>query len=183
MADQDKDDRICLGVIAGARGVRGELRFRSFGQNPRDFKRYEAFETQEGQAIAVERVSVKGERVNFWVQGVTSREAAEALKGTKLYVSRSSLPEPQGDEFYHADLVGLTVKDQDGAQIGVVVAVQNFGAGDLLEVLPSGEKGEDSSFFAPFNREVVPVIDLRGGWLTLDPPPGLITVPPAEEPS
>ncbi len=174
MVSAGKSARICLGVIAGARGVRGEMRFRSYGDEPRDLSQYGALETQEGHQFAIERVSVKGGQVSLSVHGVTSREEAEALKGTKLYMLRAALPETERDEFYHADLVGLVVKDKGGRQMGRVVAVQNFGAGDLLEVLPDGEGKVDASFFAPFSLEVVPVIDLEGGWLTLDPPPGLI---------
>ncbi len=180
MMKASEDTRICLGEITGARGLRGEMRLRCYADDPGGLGQYSAFETQTGRELVIEQVNVKGGRLSFRARGVTSREAAEALKGTKLYVPRSALPEPGRDDFYHADLVGLEVKDGDGARIGRVAAVHNFGAGDLLEVLPVGENEKNASFFAPFNREVVPVIDVKGGWLTLLAPPGLLESPKEE---
>ncbi len=102
---------------------------------------------------------------------MTTREGAEALTGTKLYVPRSRLPEREEEEWYHADLIGLAAVDRDGAPIGKVVAIQNFGAGDLIEIKPASG---GPTVLVPFTRETVPEIDVEGGRLTLVPPEGLI---------
>jgi 16S rRNA processing protein RimM len=101
-------------------------------------------------------------------EGVETRDAAEALRGVRLYVPRDRLPEPEGeDEFYLDDLVGLEAVDAEGAARGRVVAVQNFGAGDLVEV--RGPDGE--TFYVPFTREAVPEVDVKGGRVVIAPPP------------
>jgi 16S rRNA processing protein RimM len=101
---------------------------------------------------------------------VTTREGAEALARTKLYIARALLPEREADEWYHADLIGLTAIGQDGIEIGKVVAVQNFGAGDLIEIAPAAG---GATVLIPFTRDTVPDVDVEGGRLTLDPPEGL----------
>lgn len=101
--------------------------------------------------------------------GVEDRDAAAALRGTRLYVARAALPEPRDDEFYYADLIGLSVELGDGRVLGRVKTVQDLGAGDLLEVaLPDGR-----TVMAPFTKEGVPVVDLKAGRLVLEPLPGL----------
>ena len=101
---------------------------------------------------------------------MTTREEAEALTGTKLYVPRTRLPAREEDEWYHTDLIGLTAQDRDGAAIGTVNAVHNFGAGDLLEIRPASG---GSTVVMPFTRETVPEVDVEGGWLRVVPPEGL----------
>ena len=102
--------------------------------------------------------------------GIADREAAEALKGVRLYVSRQALPATNEDEFYHADLVGLPVDTKDGARLGTVAAVHNFGAGDIIEV--RDEKGGE--LLLPFSDPVFPVVDIKGGRLVADPPAELL---------
>jgi len=183
MESAGKQARICLGVITGPAGVRGEMRFHSYSDAPGDMRRYRALETGEGRKIAVERISVKAGRVRLAVSGVTHRAQAAAFKGTKLYVPRAVLPETGSDEFYHADLVGLKARDTGGRLLGHIAAVQNFGAGDLLEVRVVSETGKNADFFVPFTQAAVPEIDLEGGCLTLDPPPGLIDAPGEKAPA
>ena len=111
-------------------------------------------------------------------QGIGDRDAAEALKGARLYVAREHLPPAGDEEFYHTDLIGLTVLDQGDAVIGSVSAVMNYGAGDLLEIAPAPEADHSGSkrqtVLVPFTRECVPTIDLAAGRVVIDPPPGLI---------
>ena len=104
------------------------------------------------------------------IKGVTTREAAEALNHTKLYIARALLPERDEEEWYHADLIGLAAIDRQSEPIGTVVAVQNFGAGDLIEIKP---KAGGPTVLVPFTRETVPEVDVEGGRLTLVPPEGL----------
>ena len=115
-------------------------------------------------------------------KGVTDRNAAEALRGTRLYVDREKLPETEDEEtFYQADLVGLEAVTAEGRRLGRVVAVQNFGAGDLLEIAPEGRK---SGEMLPFTKNFVPEIDLAAGRLVVAPPAGLFgTAPEAAPPA
>ena len=105
------------------------------------------------------------------LEGVATREAAEALRGTRLYVAREALPEPAEDEFYHSDLLGLAVELEDGEKLGEVAAVHDFGSGDVLEV--NREEGR-VSVMLPFTHAVVPVVDLDAGGMVVAPPPGLL---------
>ncbi len=154
--------RVCVGVIAGAHGVRGEVKVKTFTADPAAVAAYGPVADESG-ARAFElslRGTTKG-GVIARVAGVGDRDAAQALKGTKLYVDRVVLPEPGSDEFYHADLIGLAVELRDGKAVGRVKAVHDFGAGDLLEIaLPDGR-----TEMLPFTREAVPEVDIAGGRL------------------
>lgn len=164
--------RVCLGRASGARGLKGEIRIRTFTEDPLSFGAYGALEDKAGsRTFEIESVAPAKDGVIARIKDITSREAAEALNGTEFYVDRDRLPEAQDDgEYYHADLVGLVAVSADGAAIGQIVAVQNFGAGDLLEVRPAtGGK----TVLVPFTQNIVPDIDLEGGWLLMIPPEGL----------
>lgn len=104
------------------------------------------------------------------IKGIGDRNAAEALAGTVLYADRGALPVLAADEFYQSDLIGLAVERRDGRALGTVVAIQNFGAGDLLEVAPPGGR----TLLLPFTREVVPEVDVASGRIVVDPPAGLL---------
>jgi 16S rRNA processing protein RimM len=109
-------------------------------------------------------------------KGVDDRNAAEALRLVQLYVAREQLGDVEEDEFFHADLIGLAAVQPDGSALGTVIAVQNFGAGDLLEIAPA-QGG--ASVLLPFIKAVVPAIDVAAGIIIVDPPPGLIEETPA----
>jgi len=109
--------------------------------------------------------------------GVVDRDAAEALRGCRLYLPRDALPPPDDEEYYHADLIGLDAVLGDGTRLGRVHAVHDFGAGDCLEIVrPAGPPA-----MVPFTRTVVPVVDLESGRLVIDPPPGLLESAPRDE--
>ena len=160
--------RVCLGVIAGAHGVRGLVRIKSFTEVPLDITAYGPLGDEAGtRHFEVTAKSEAKGMVLAAVAGVTDRDAAEALKGTRLYVERAALPAPEDEEeFYHADLIGLVAEDRAGQRIGRVIAVQNFGAGDLLEI----ECPDGTELLLPFTKAVVPEIDLVGGRLLVAPP-------------
>jgi 16S rRNA processing protein RimM len=164
-------DRVLLGEIGAAQGLRGEVRLRSYTEDPAAITRYGPLHDEEGRAFEIESVHGTPQALIARIKGITTREAAEALARTKLYVERARLPERQEEEWYHADLIGLAAVDRGGEKIGVVVAVQNFGAGDLIEVKP--DKGE-ATVLVPFTRESVPEVDVEGGRLVLVPPEGLL---------
>jgi len=166
----ENNDRLLLGEIGAAQGLKGEVRIRSYTQDPAAIARYGALEDGQGRSIEIESVRVAPKSLIARIKGVTTREAAEALCHTKLYIERARLPEHEEEEWYHIDLIGLAANDTRGEPIGTVVAVHNFGAGDLIEVKPlSG----GATVLVPFTRETVPEVDVESGRLTLVPPEGL----------
>ncbi len=159
-------DRVCLGIIVGAHGVKGAVRVKSFTERAADVAAYGAVEDEAGERRF--RLQPLGEAkgvVTVAIDGVGDRNAAEALKGTKLYVARSALPPPAEEEFYYSDLVGLTAVLADGAELGKVKGVFDFGGGVLFEVA-----GPQGLRMYPFTLAVVPVVDVAGGRLVVEPP-------------
>jgi len=153
--------RICLGQIGAAHGVRGEVRLRSFTSDPPAIAAYGPLETDDGRVFAIEALKPAGDHFVVRLSGVANRDAARALANAKVYVPRERLPPPETpDEFYHADLIGLAVLDPAGKQLGTIVGIHNFGAGDLIEIRrPEGGSTE----MLPFNELTVPVVDLAAG--------------------
>lgn len=167
------DDLICVASIAGAFGVRGEVRLKSYTSDPNAIEDYNPLLTEDGSRsfeVGVLRPIKNGLSVRL--SSVGTKEEADALKGVNLYVPRSRLPSLPDDEFYHTDLIGLAVYDTGGTQLGTVKSVQNHGAGDLLEIHGAGLK---SSVLLPFTRAAVPTVDLAAGRIVADPPDGLFT--------
>ena len=164
------NDRVLLGEIGAAQGLKGEVRLRSYTQDPAAIARYGALDDEHGGKIEIESLRVTPKALIARIRGVTTRNAAEALNGTRLYVARSRLPKRDEEEWFHSDLIGLSAVDDQGEPVGTVVAVQNFGAGDLIEVKPA--KG-GPTVLVPFTREAVPEVDVEGGRLTLVPLEGL----------
>ncbi|MDP4033195.1 MAG: ribosome maturation factor RimM [Pseudorhodobacter sp.] len=164
-------DRVCVGAIAGSFGVRGEVRLKSFCSDPEALASYGPLYTQDGaRSFIVTLTRPVAGGLGARLSGVATKEEADALRGTSLYVDRTKLPSLGTDEFYHADLIGLEVRDTGGVLLGCVHAVHNHGAGDLIEVTGSGLK---SALLLPFTRAVVPTVDLSAGRIVVDPPEGL----------
>lgn len=160
--------RILLGQIGSAHGIRGDVMVRTFTTEPADIAAYGPLTDKEGGrplSLTIVRVTDKG--VVARIKGVADRNAAELLRGRDLYVLRSKLPKAADAEYYHADLIGLEAFTEDGQPFGRVIAVQNFGAGDLLEIR-IGE-GRDVEFI-PFTNACVPDVDIAAGRLTVVPP-------------
>lgn len=160
-----------LGEIGAAQGLKGEVRLHSFTEEEEAITAYGPLEDETGHVIEIEALRATPKALIARVKGVTTREGAEALTGTKLYIPRSRLPEREEEEWYHAELIGLAALDRDGVTIGRVVAIQNFGAGDLLELAPANG---GPTVLIPFTRETVPEIDVESERLTLVPPAGLL---------
>lgn len=164
-----RPDLICVGAFAGAFGVAGEVRLKSFCADPEAIASYGPLFTEDGSRqfqIRLTRPVAGG--LGARVKGVTSKEGADALRGVSLYAERSALPNLPDDEFYHSDLIGLEVRDTGGKLLGRVSAVHNHGAGDILEV-----SGGPKVLLLPFTREVVPTVDLTAKRIVADPPEGL----------
>ena len=165
------DTRVCVGAIAGAYGVQGEVRLKSFCADPWALGDYGTLQDEGGQAsfdVQLDRLG-KGELIGR-LSGVRSKEDADALKGTRLYVDRAALPDLPDDEYYYSDLIGLTVVDPGGAVLGTVKSVVNHGATDILEVQVPG--ASDTALL-PFTNAAVPTVDLASGRIIADPPEGV----------
>ena len=162
-------DRVLMGVIADAHGVRGQVRVKSFAATPRAIGSYGPLEDDSGRPLRLTLKGGTGDMLIAAVDGVSSRDQAARLKGTQLFVPRDALPAAGAGEFYHADLVGLEVRLRDGSHFGTVSAVHDFGAGDALAI--ARDEGE---IMVPFTTAAVPVVDIAGGFITLDPPRGLL---------
>ena len=165
-------EQICIGAIAGAFGVRGELRIKSFAATPEDIAAYGPLSTEDGSesyTLVLTGQTTKGALIAR-LSGVQTKEQADALRGVQLFVDRDRLPSLPDDEFYHADLVGLDVFDTGGAALGRVKSVQNHGASDLLEI---HGPGLNATVLLPFTHAAVPTVDLSAGRIVADPPEGL----------
>ena len=179
MTDAPSDDRLLMGEIGAAQGLKGEVRLRSYTQDPVAIAEYGPLETEDAGRIEIESVRVTPKAVIARIKGVTTREGAEALNHTKLYLAREKLPESAEDEWYQADMIGLAVLTQDGETLGRLVAVHNFGASDLLEI----QRADGSpNVLVPFTESTVPEVDITGGKLILLPPEGLFSSD-AEDPT
>jgi 16S rRNA processing protein RimM len=159
-ASPEKQDLVLLGRITGVHGLKGEVKIVAYTSAPEDIAAYGDLTGADGERhfrISAIR-SVKGGTVIATLHGVSDRDEAEKLRGTDLYVSRTALPPPEdGDEYYHSDLIGLKAVSPDGETIGKIIAVRNFGAGDLLEIRFEGER---QAQLIPFENTHVPRIDL-----------------------
>ncbi len=161
-------DRVCVAAFAGAKGLRGAVRLRAFTAEPAAVAGFPALEDEFGRPIRLTILEERPRTAIVRIEGVADRAAAEALKGTRLYIDRADLPAAGPDEYYHADLIGLAAALASGSTIGTVAAVHDFGAGDVIEIA-----GRDGPFLLPFTRETVPEVALAEGRLVIDPPPGL----------
>ena len=161
-------ERICVAQIGGAHGIRGEVKLKSFTADPLAVKDYGALESEDGAAsFEIEALRPAKGYLVARLRGVRDRNAAEQLTNLRLFVPRERLPPPAADEFYHADLIGLAAVTAAGVEVGTVVAVHNFGAGDILELRPPA--GGTTIMF-PFNDAFVPRIDIAGGRIVIEPP-------------
>ena len=167
-------DRVLLGVVAAPHGIRGAVRIRSFTEDPMSLGAYGPLSDESGRKeYRVEPLSAARGAVLARIEGVADRTAAEALRGLRLYVERSALPETGEREWYEADLIGLAAVGKDGRDWGKVIAFHDFGAGSMMEV--------SGGAMLPFTDAVVPEIDVPGGKVVVDPPAGLLAGGAAKE--
>lgn len=171
-------EKILMAVVGAAHGIRGEVRVKPYGDDPLSFTDYGALETADGsRRFTVVNARVQKTVVVTKFKGINDRNAAEALNGLELYIPRDRLPEPEEDEFYHTDLIGLTAEDESGTALGRIVTVQNFGAGDLIEIRPPSGK----SYYIPFTREFVPTVSLAEGKVICILPPDYLSDSPRDD--
>jgi 16S rRNA processing protein RimM len=162
-------ERVIVAKIGAAHGVRGEVKLWPFTQDPMAVAEYGPLETKDGaRRFEIETVRAAGNHLVARLKGVGDRDAAQALTNTELYILRDRLPAIDQDHtYYHSDLVGLDAVSEDGAQIGTVHAVHDFGAGSVLEITPLGS-GE--TLMLPFTETTVPKVDLAGRQVVIVPP-------------
>lgn len=165
------NDRVIVGAIGGSFGVQGEVRLKSFCADPAAIADYTPLYTEDGHAFA--QVVLTGQMKNGFtarLDGVVTKEDADALRNVSLYADRAVMPSLPDDEYYYADLIGLTVLDTGGAPLGTVKNVMDHGAGDLLEI---AVPGQSETVLLPFTNAAVPTVDLATGRIIADPPAGL----------
>ena len=157
---------ICVGTFAGAHGVHGHVKIKSFCASPEALATYQPLvdETNERQ-FKFRIVRRLASHLVAEVEGLDTREQAQNLRGLRLFAHRARFPKVEDDEFYHADLVGLTIIDTTGQTIGKIRAVSNFGAGDFLEI-ENHKKGNSDPI--PFTRARVPIVDIARGRVVVE---------------
>ena len=156
-----KAKRVLLGHVASAHGIRGDVVVRAHTGDPEDLGSYGLLSDASGTRtfeIAQLRVTAKGVVVRF--KGIADRNAAEAMRGMELYVPRAALPPTDDGSYYHVDLIGLEAVSQEGTNVGRVIAVQNFGAGEMLEIK---RPGEAETVYVPFTDTFAPTVDIAAG--------------------
>jgi 16S rRNA processing protein RimM len=159
--------RICIARIGAAHGVRGAVKLWTFTQDPLAVLQYGALATKDGaRAFEVATARAAKGHLVATLKGIATREDAERLNGLELYIAREKLPATDEDEYYHADLIGLAAVNAANAPLGRIIAIHNFGAGDIIEIAPP----QGATMLLPFTNTVVPSVDLAGGRVVIELP-------------
>lgn len=162
-----RDARICVAKIGAAHGVRGEVKLWPFTEDPLAVLHYGPLTTEDGaRHFEVVRARVAKDHLVATLKGVASRDDAARVNGIELYIARDALPDTADGEYYHADLIGLRAIDPQGGEIGKVLAIHNFGAGDIIEIVPP----RGPTLLLPFTDAVVPSVDLAQGHVVIELP-------------
>ena len=160
-----------IGVIVGPQGIRGQFKVKPFTASPRSISSYGPVTTDNGQQLILQIKFVNAQGLAIVsADGVDTRDSAESLRGGKLYIARDSLPKPDHGEFYHADLLGMMVKGKDSTQLGNLVAIHDFGAGEIAEL----STGNGSTIMVPFGGDYLIAIDMTAKEICLFVPDGLL---------
>ena len=159
--------QICVARIGAAHGVRGAVKLWTFTEDPLAVKAYGPLVTKDGarQFEVTHAREAKGHLVAT-LKGIGTREEAERLNGIELYIARDKLPATDENEYYHADLIGLDAVNAANEPLGRVIAIHNFGAGDIIEIAPA----HGATMLLPFTNAVVPSVDLAGGRVIIELP-------------
>ncbi len=170
-------NRVIVGSIGGAFGVQGEVRLKSFCADPQAIAEYAPLYTEDGNVFA--QLVLTGQLKNGFtarIDGVVTKEDADLWRNVDLYADRAVMPSLPDDEYYYADLIGITVVDTGGTTLGTVKDVMDHGAGDLLEIILPGQS---DTILLPFTKAAVPTVDLTAQRIVADPPEGLFPDAPA----
>jgi len=159
-----KDARICVAKIGAAHGVRGEVKLWPFTEDPMAVLNYGPLSTKDGaRQFEVARARIANDHLVASLKGIATRNDAESVNGIELYIARDKLPDTETDEYYHADLIGLRAIGERNEDIGSVIAIHNFGAGDIIEIAP----GRGPTLLLPFTNAVVPKVDIAAGHIVI----------------
>jgi 16S rRNA processing protein RimM len=159
--------QICIARIGAAHGVRGAVKLWTFTEDPMAVKHYGPLVTKDGaRRFEVAQAREANGHLVATLKGIATREEAERLNGIELYIARDRLPATDDDEYYHADLIGLAAVTPANQPLGRVIAIHNFGAGDIIEIAPP----EGATLLLPFTNAVVPTVDLEGGRVVIELP-------------
>lgn len=162
---QDNDLDICIGIITSVNGVRGNVKIKSFTEKPSDIADFQyVFNPESNRSFKIKVVTTRKDHLIASIEGIESRNEAELLRNTKLFIKRTELPQAKEGEYYHTDLMGLEVFYQDGVKAGFVKNIVNFGAGDILEVY---DITSEKMFYYPFNKQYVSSVDLAAGSVSI----------------
>ena len=164
-------EELCLGVIIGPHGIKGAVRVKSFTEKPESIAEYGTLHDKYGNSFDLQLEGQSKGALIVSIKGMTTRTQAEVLKGTELFIKRKVLPQTDDEEYYHADLLGLNVYNRDGKKMGVVKAIHNFGAGDIVEVMIAET---ENTVLIPFNNNTVPEIDFVKQEMIVEIPLGLL---------
>ena len=164
-------DRVLVGVIVGAHGIKGEVKLKSFTSDPASIGRYGQLQNAAGQLFEIAKLKPASDEFIATLKGVTTRNQSELLRGLELFVPRDNLPKLQGSETYAHDLLGSDVLLEDGSLLGKLIAMPNYGAGDLLEVELAGNT---ETVLIPFTNAFVPQTDFKSGKITVILPEGYL---------
>lgn len=160
-----KENKVCLGAIVGVHGIRGEVKIKSFSDDEKHLTAYGALSNADNtQKLELKLVGHSKDLLRAKIKGVEDRTTAEKYVGTGLYIERDKLPALAEEEYYHADLIGLEVKNSSHKVLGKVNAMYNFGAGDILEV----KTNEGNLEMLPFNKNFVPTINIKDGYIIVE---------------
>lgn len=165
------DTLLLMAEITGVHGIKGDVKLRLYGEDTKLLTKHTMLDDKGNTACTIVKLRGGEGFAVATIEGLVDRTQAEKWRGKKLYLPRDILPKiKKKNTFYHVDLIGLEARHVDGHTLGKIVGVANYGAGDLLDIKPA--KG--SSFFVPFRDEIVPDVDIDAGYVTVDPPPGLL---------
>ena len=162
--DLEKQNLVCVGVVTCPHGVRGHVAVKSFTQDPSGIKAYFPLLNEEGNMLPFKFSKMVQDKVILSTEGTSSRDVAEGYRRQKLYVSKDKFPDVLEEEYYHVDLLGCLVKDQDNQPLGEVVGVYNYGAGDILEF----SNHQQQLYMVPFHEEAVPLLNLDEKTIVVD---------------
>ncbi|MBV8978821.1 MAG: 16S rRNA processing protein RimM [Alphaproteobacteria bacterium] len=156
-----------MAALIGAHGLKGEVRAKVFTEDLSALAAYKRLHARDGRVFTISKIKeAKPGEAHVTFAEVLDRATAESLKGLELFVARTALPEPAREEYYRADLIGLTAMDEEGRVIGKVLAIHNYGAGDVIEIA----RGPDDTVMLPFARDFVPVVDVAAGRVVIAVP-------------
>lgn len=160
-------EKVCIARIGAAHGVRGAVKLWTFTEDPFAVKDYGPLSTKDGaRHFEVASAREAKDHLVATFKGITTRDEAERLNGIELYIPREKLPATDDDEYYHADLIGLDAVTTANEPLGRVIAIHNFGAGDIIEIAPPA----GATMLLPFSNAVVPTVDIAGGRVVIELP-------------